>query len=121
MSAELDPIALDGDEPPTEEDVRRELREDTIHVVEYTPFPGFSAGEAPRVGFTRDLSPSGMCIGVDEAEPDGALLRVVMRDAGGRAVSAAIARVAWNSPARDGRRWLGLELIRPRSVGAGSM
>ena len=58
---------------------RREARTDVVRIVEYTRFPRAGEDVAPRLAFTRDLSPSGMCIGTDEPERAGTLLRVVLR------------------------------------------
>ena len=63
---------------PNDFDARREAREDTVRIVEYAAFPRASADHRTRIGFTRDLSGAGMCIGVDETERKGALLRVVV-------------------------------------------
>jgi hypothetical protein len=52
--------------------IRREPRKDTVRIVEYTRFPRVGPDPGPRIGFTRDLSTSGMCIGTDEAEIVGA-------------------------------------------------
>ncbi len=95
--------------------MRREGREETVRIVEYTPFPRALAGQLPRIGFTRDLSESGLCLGVDAAEPTGSLLRIVLRDVDGSATRAAIARVTWCGHTRDGRHWLGLEILAEKS------
>jgi hypothetical protein len=90
---------------------RREPREQTVRVVEYTRFPRAGDDALPRFGFTRDISVSGMCIGADEPEPVGALLRVTMRDLDGQPRKPSVERVAWCSRARDGRHWIGLERL----------
>ncbi len=91
--------------------VRRESREDTLRIVEYTRFPRVAAHQRLQLGFTRDLSASGMCLGVDEAAPIGSLLRVMVCGLDGRPSPARVERVVWCSAERDGRYWLGLELI----------
>jgi hypothetical protein len=91
--------------------VRRESREDTLRIVEYTRFPRVAVDQGPQVGFTRDLSASGMCLGVDDAEPIGSLLRVMVCGLDGFPSTARVERVVWCSAERDGRYWLGLELI----------
>jgi hypothetical protein len=99
--------------------VRREAREDTVRIVEYTPFPRSDSQRRPRTGFTRDLSKSGMCIGADESEGVGSLLRVCLRGIDGQRERSAINRVVWCSAERDGRFWIGLELMgeaAPRPV-----
>jgi len=48
--------------------IRREQRVDAVRSAEYTPFPRTRASQTPRRGFTRDVSPLGMCLGVDVPE-----------------------------------------------------
>jgi hypothetical protein len=96
---------------PVEVPIRREAREDTVRIVEYAPFPRSDSHRRPRTGFTRDLSKSGMCIGVDESEGVGSLLRVCLRGIDGLPERTAINRVVWCSAERDGRFWVGLELM----------
>jgi hypothetical protein len=91
--------------------VRRERREEVVRVVEYTPFPRQTPDQQPRLGFTRDLSASGMCLGVDAPEAPGSLLRVTVRASDGRPMRESVERVVWCRPERDGRFWLGLELL----------
>jgi len=91
--------------------VRREERVQAIRVVEYSSFPRIAPHTELRRGFTRDFSNWGMCLGVDECEPVGALLRLSLRDVGGRADDTRIGRVVWSQPTRDGRFWLGIELL----------
>jgi hypothetical protein len=92
-------------------ETRREPRRDGVRIVEYTRFPRVGPFAGPRFAFTRDHSASGMCIGCDEPEPVGALLRVSVRDLDGRASSPRLERVVWCEPAGDGRFWLGLERV----------
>lgn len=91
--------------------LRREARTEEVRIVDYAGFPRVADDPGLRVGFTRDHSPSGMCLGVDEAENVGSLLRVVIRDLQGRPARCAVERVVWCRPARDGRFWIGLELV----------
>ncbi len=91
--------------------IRREERVDEVRIAEYTPFPRASCEQQPRLGFTRDVSPLGMCIGVDNPESIGALLRVDIRRLDGRSMGASVGRVVWCTPARDGRYWMGLDLL----------
>ena len=98
---------------------RREPRKKLVRHVEYCPFPRARSDQCLRVGFTRDLSPSGMCIHVDTPERVGSLLRVTLRDVDGRRRLESIARIAWSSPAADGGLWIGLALVepgRPRAI-----
>ncbi len=90
---------------------RCEPREEVLRIVEYTRFPRLAPEARPQLGFTRDLSPSGLCLGADTAEPIGSLLRVTVREIDGRATPASVQRVVWCSSERDGRFWLGLELL----------
>ena len=91
--------------------VRREEREETLRLVDYVGFPRASDDPTTRVGFTRDLSDGGMCIGVDDPEPIGALLRVTLLGVDGCPGRHCVERVVWGSQARDGRHWLGLERL----------
>jgi hypothetical protein len=90
---------------------RREPREDTVRVVEYSRYPRDAGEQRAQLGFTRDLSRSGMCVGVDQAERVGALLKLCVRDVDGRSQEPDIARVVWTKAEWDGRIWLGLELL----------
>jgi hypothetical protein len=91
--------------------MRREERKDEVRIAEYAPFPRRTADQHPRLGFTRDVSPLGMCIGVDQPEEIGSLLRVDVHRLDGGSMGASIARVVWSAAARDGRHWLGLDLL----------
>ena len=90
---------------------RREQRVDEVRSAEYTPFPRISASQTPRRAFTRDVSPLGMCLGVDVPERIGALLRIEVRELDGQSIGATIGRVVWCKPTRDGRYWIGLDLL----------
>ena len=91
--------------------VRREERVEEVRSAEYTPFPRAKASEAPRRGFTRDVSPLGMCLGVDVPERVGALLRIDVRELDGQSIGATIGRVVWCRPTGDDRYWIGLDLL----------
>ncbi len=91
--------------------IRRETRVDEVRSAEYTPFPRTEASQTPRRGFTRDVSPLGMCLGVDAPEQIGALLRIEVRKLDGQSIGATIGRVVWCQPTRDGRHWIGLDLL----------
>ena len=91
--------------------IRREVRVDAVRSAEYTPFPRTRANQTPRRGFTRDVSPLGMCLGVDVPERIGALLRIEVRELDGQSIGATIGRVVWCKPTRDGRYWIGLDLL----------
>jgi hypothetical protein len=96
---------------PSPEGIRRENRDEKIRIVEYSSFPRVAHQQQLRLGFTRDLSEAGMCLGVDQREPVGSLLRLCIRDLDGLTADAYIGRVVWTRSERDGRYWLGLELI----------
>jgi hypothetical protein len=91
--------------------VRRESRRDEVRSVEYTAFPRVRSEQLPRLGFTRDISPLGMCLGVDAPELVGSLFRVQVRHLDGQPMGVTIARVVWREAAQDGRQWLGLDLL----------
>ncbi len=90
---------------------RREAREDTVRIVEYSRYPRDAAEQRMQLGFTRDLSRAGMCVGVDRGERVGSLLKLCVRDVDGRSPEPTIARVVWARAEWDGRFWLGLELL----------
>jgi len=91
--------------------LRAEVRTDTIRIVEYAEFPRRAADGGLRMGFTRDISASGVCLGADQPESVGSLLRLGIRALDGSSVDARIGRVAWTTQARDGRHWIGVELL----------
>jgi hypothetical protein len=82
-----------------------------VRMVEYSRFPRTSPDVGARLAFTRHGSDSGLCIGCEEPEPVGSLLRVSIRDLDGRPSHVQLARVVWCRAAGDGRHWLGLEPV----------
>jgi hypothetical protein len=92
---------------------RSEVRDEKIRIVEYSCFPRVASQQRSRIGFTRDISHSGICLGVDRSEPVGSLLRLSLRDIEGSTGDTCVGRVVWNSSERDGRHWLGLEVLTP--------
>jgi hypothetical protein len=94
--------------------LRREERLDVVRRVDYAPYPRARTAQSERIGFTRDLSASGMCLRIDVAEPVGSLLRLMQSELDGRPGRESIARVVWSSPTVDGGCWVGLALIEPR-------
>jgi len=90
---------------------RREPRLPLVRHVEYTPFPRVSASQRGRLGFTRDVSASGLCLRADAPEPVGALLRVAVRGVDGSTTRLAVARVVWTRPTADGAHWIGLSVV----------
>jgi len=99
--------------PAEAPEIRREARSEKVRIVEYACFPRVAPNPRLRLGFTRDVSESGMCLGVDRRESVGSLLRLSLRDIEGRTQEACVGRVRWTSEERDGRYWLGLELLTP--------
>jgi hypothetical protein len=104
----LDSEASGSDASP---ETRRERRETVVRHVEYYPYPRARSDQCLRIGFTRDLSPSGMCVRVDTPERVGSLLRVTLREVDGRPMLESIARIAWSTPSIDGGLWIGLTLM----------
>ena len=100
-----------GPERSPRKGVRREPRQDTIRIVEYAPFPRDKADRGSRLGFTRDISRAGMCIGVERDEQVGALLKLCLREVDGSSAEPVVSRVVWTRAEPDGRFWLGLELV----------
>lgn len=96
--------------PRDRSSVRGEQRQAIVRVVDYYAFPRVRADHRRRVGFTRDVSAQGMCLGVEVAEPVGSLLRVIVRGVDGRPTLDSIARVSWCAPDHEGFLWLGLRV-----------
>ena len=120
MSQQLSLDFVNAEEPLLSSvpgDTRIESRNQLVRIVEYTPYPRRTRNQRRRIGFTRNTSPSGMCLAVETPERRGALLRVVRTDVDGNASSDALARVAWCEPRGAGRFWLGLAVVSAASVG----
>lgn len=88
---------------------RREARQELVRVAEYERCTRTGPRAELSIGFTRDVSRNGLCLGVDHPERIGAHLQVTLRHRG-RRTRPARARVAWCAPAYGGRWWLGLDL-----------
>lgn len=99
---------------------RREAREPLVRLVECTPFPRARTHQGTRTGYTRNVSDSGLCVTVAFAIREGSLLRVRLRDLGGRPAREGIARVVWSGELTGSRRWIGLELGPCRRRGPAS-
>jgi hypothetical protein len=91
--------------------VRRETRTAEVRLVEFSPFPRASAAQGREVGFTRDLSTSGMCLEVEQAHRVGSLLRLTLRSIDGRPTLESIARVAWCRPREGAGFAIGVALL----------
>ena len=111
LASKIADAQIDGEITALFTPVRREQRIDEVRSAEYTPFPRARADQTPRRGFSRDVSPLGMCLGVDVAEPIGTLLRIEVKRLDGQSIGATIGRVVWCKPTRDGRYWIGLDLL----------
>ncbi len=94
---------------------RREQREPLVRRVEFCRFPRVCADQRQRVGFTRDISRSGLCLRTEQPEPVGSLLRLVVRGVDGEPQPAALARVAWTRRDEDGSHWMGLAQLASRA------
>ena len=112
-AAEIQRPVLSSDAASAGEETRRERREEVVRHVEYCPFPRARPDQCLRVGFTRDLSASGMCVRVDTPERVGSLVRVTLREVDGQRRLEGIARIAWSSPTIDGGYWIGLSMLDP--------
>lgn len=95
---------------------RREPRASVVRLVEYAPFPRVRADQRRAVGFTRDLSTSGMRLGATEALPVGSLLHVVVRCVDGRPTLDSLAEVTWCGADSSGDVLLGLRLVSERRL-----
>jgi hypothetical protein len=111
LGSKTEGVQAESEVNPLFAPIRREERVDEVRSAEYTSFPRIRANQTPRRGFTRDVSPLGMCLGVDVPERVGALLRIEVRKLDGQSVGATIGRVVWCKPTRDGRYWIGLDLL----------
>ena len=115
-AAEIQQPLLGSNAASTAKGTRREPRQDVVRHVEYCSFPRARSDQRLWVGFTRDLSPSGMCVRVDTPERVGSLLRVTLREVDGQPRLESIARIAWSSPTIDGATGLASPCWNPGSV-----
>lgn len=91
--------------------IRREPRRSIVRLVEHSCFPRTGAHGAIVVGFTRDLSASGMCLSSERAVAVGSLRRVTLHSVDGASQRTWIARVTRCDLDSRGKHWLGLELL----------
>jgi hypothetical protein len=96
---------------PGQLDERAEPREQVLRVADVAPFPSDANGEPPGTGFALDESASGLCLQLETAVSEGALLRVKLRDFDGRIAREEIVRVAWCRTREGGRYNVGLEVV----------
>jgi hypothetical protein len=95
-------------------ETRTETRAWVVRPVEFRPFPRASRGHRERLGFTRDVSDSGLCLRAETPEPTGSLLHVIVHGADGGPAFQGVARVAWCQETVDEAHWIGLELLETR-------
>jgi hypothetical protein len=99
--------------PAAHSPTRQERRVRRVRMVEYSAYPRVAPDQRTRLGSTCDLSASGMCLGVDRAETEGALLRVILRGVDGRPTYDMLTQVVWcrAQPGGGGRFRLGLRRV----------
>ena len=90
---------------------RSEKRQTVVRIVEYSRYPRSARDERRLVAFTRDESPSGLCLTAKHPERKGTLLRVSVRNVDGRSSLEALAEVVWCGARGDGSYWIGLSLL----------
>ena len=95
---------------------RREKRETVFRVAEYSRYPRVDRDQRRLNAFVRNESTSGMCLVSDQAEPVGSCLRVGLQGVDGFPTEDAVGRVVWTCQQADGRHWLGLSLLNPRTT-----
>lgn len=94
--------------------IRREPRERTVHIVEYSRYPRRLAHEERRVAYTQDRSASGLGLDLGERVWPGELLQVTLRDIDGAVSIDGLARVVWCRETTGGRAHAGLSMLREK-------
>jgi len=94
--------------------VRREPRERTVHIVEYSRYPRRLANEGRRVGYTQDRSATGLGLDLGEKVWPGELLQVTLRDIDGTVSVDGLARVVWCREVDGGRAHAGVSMLREK-------
>ena len=94
--------------------IRREPRERTVHIVEYSRYPRRLAHEERRVAYTQDRSASGLGLDLGERVWPGVLLQVTLRDIDGTVSIDGLARVVWCRETTGGRTHAGLSMLREK-------
>jgi hypothetical protein len=97
---------------PTNPPVRREPRERTVHIVEYSRYPRRLANEGRRVGYTQDRSATGLGLDLGERVWPGELLQVTLQDIDGTVSIDGLARVVWCREVEGGRAHAGVSMLR---------
>lgn len=106
LDTEIFDHEFEDDYPP-----RREKRESVFRMLDYCHFPRSKPGQRRRTGFTRNESPSGLCLVTEHPEDVGRCLRVGLKNVDGLPTLDALAQVAWVERQPGGHYWLGLRLI----------
>jgi len=94
--------------------IRKEPREQTVHVVEYSRYPRRLASEERRVGYTQDRSATGLGLVLSERVWPGELLQVTLRDIDGTISVDGLARVVWSRQVEGDRAHAGLSMLREK-------
>jgi hypothetical protein len=97
---------------PANTPVRREPRERTVHIVEYSRYPRRLANEGRRVGYTQDRSATGLGLDLGERVWPGELLQVTLQDIDGTVSIDGLARVVWCREVEGGRAHAGVSMLR---------
>jgi hypothetical protein len=93
---------------------RREPRERTVNIVDYSRYPRRLANEGRRVGYTQDRSASGLGLDLSERVWPGELLQITLRDIDGSVAVDGLARVVWCREAEGGRVHAGVSMLREK-------
>jgi hypothetical protein len=94
--------------------MRREPRERTVHLVEYSRYPRRLASERRCVAYTQDRSTSGLGLDLTERVWPGELLQVTLRDIDGTISINRLARVVWSREVAGGRTQAGLSMLHEK-------
>lgn len=94
--------------------LRREPRERTVNIVEYSRYPRRLAHEGRRVGYTQDRSANGLGLDLSERVWPGELLQITLRDIDGTVTVDGLARVVWCREAAGGRAHAGVSLLQEK-------
>jgi hypothetical protein len=91
---------------------RAEIRQQVVHVVEYSRYPRRDPGEDRRIAYTQDRSRTGLGLDLPETVHPGELLRITLRDIDGEIDMDGLARVVWCKEKASGRARAGLAMLR---------
>lgn len=96
----------------TKKIVRKERREPTVQIVEYSRYPRRLANENRHVAYTVDRSKSGLCLDLGERVFPGELLRITLCDIDSTVSIDGLARVVWCRESQGDRTRAGLSILR---------